>query len=101
MVGQPWTLVRFDDPIAGSRQVRHHEVEPNHGYPQGFGRALTQAVEKTLADEGERLLIVETSGTEDFAQARAFYEKCGYEKEAQIRDFYADGDDKIIFRKKL
>ncbi|MEM9508310.1 MAG: GNAT family N-acetyltransferase, partial [Cyanobacteria bacterium P01_E01_bin.35] len=30
-----------------------------------------------------------------------FYRKCGYEQEAQIREFYQAGEDKIIFRKSL
>ena len=30
-----------------------------------------------------------------------FYSKEGYEKEGQVRDFYADGEDKVIFRKVL
>jgi ribosomal protein S18 acetylase RimI-like enzyme len=54
-----------------------------------------------LAERGERVLLVETSGTEDFEYVRAFYRKNGYEEEARIREFYAAGVDKIIFRKML
>lgn len=58
-------------------------------------------VEQMLAERGERVLLVETSGTEDFEYVRAFYRKNGYEEEARIREFYAAGVDKIIFRKML
>jgi hypothetical protein len=46
-------------------------------------------------------LLVETSGSEDFAGTRAFYNSIGYTQEARIRDFYQGGDDKIVFRKDL
>ena len=46
-------------------------------------------------------MIVDTSGTDDFAMTRKFYSQNGYEEEARIRDFWADGDDKVIFRKAL
>ena len=68
---------------------------------QGVGAGLVKAVEEALKADGERLLLVETSSTPDFDGARAFYLKCGYEQEAIIRDYYADGDDMITFRKKL
>jgi RimJ/RimL family protein N-acetyltransferase len=47
------------------------------------------------------MLLVETSGLPDFERTRAFYLKCGYEEEAHIRDFYATGEDKVVFRKVL
>jgi ribosomal protein S18 acetylase RimI-like enzyme len=68
---------------------------------RGVGSALLKHMEQSLAARGERLLLVETSGLPDFERTRAFYLKCGYEKEATIRDFYDAGDDKIVFRKKL
>ena len=68
---------------------------------RGHGSALMRHVEQALAARGERLLLVETSGLPDFQGARAFYRGLGYEQEAHIRDFYAAGDDKVIFRKAL
>ena len=68
---------------------------------QGRGAALLRYVEKMLAERGERVLLVETSGLEDFEYVRAFYRKSGYDEEARIREFYKVGEDKIIFRKAL
>ncbi|TBN49066.1 GNAT family N-acetyltransferase [Paracoccus sediminis] len=70
-----------------------------HG--QGLGSALVAALEDRLQAQGARIIIVDTSSSDAFARARNFYEKNGYELEARIRDFWADGDDKITFRKKL
>ncbi len=70
-----------------------------HG--QGHGSALVSHVEKVLAERGVRLLIVETSGSADFETARAFYNRCGFTKEARIQDFFAAGDDKIVYTKPL
>ena len=68
---------------------------------QGYGRALMSYIEQTLVERGEHLLIVETSSLDDFESARGFYSNCGYKEEARIRDFYAEGDDKIVFSKAL
>jgi GNAT superfamily N-acetyltransferase len=70
---------------------------------QGQGRGATRLryVEQTLTARSGRMLLVETSGLPEFERTRAFYVKCGYEEEARIRDFYAAGDDKVVFRKVL
>lgn len=68
---------------------------------QGRGKLLLEHVEQMLANRGERVLLVETSGTEDFEYVRAFYRKSGYTEEARIRDFYAAGVDKIVYLKSL
>lgn len=66
-----------------------------------IGTALVAAAERHLKDKGQRILIVDTSGTDDFALTRKLYAQNGYEEEARIRDFWADGDDKVTFRKAL
>jgi len=67
----------------------------------GIGTQLVLHVETTLKKLGVRVLLVETSGTDDFVRTRSFYEQIGYDREACIRDYYDIGDDKIIFRKAL
>jgi ribosomal protein S18 acetylase RimI-like enzyme len=68
---------------------------------KGRGTALLRHVEQALAERGERVLLVETSGLPAFERTRAFYRQCGYDEEARIRDFYQAGEDKIVFRKAL
>jgi GNAT superfamily N-acetyltransferase len=70
-----------------------------HG--KGHGAALVKQVERALQDQAARLLIVETSGLPAFAAARSFYAKCGFVHEASIRNFFAAGDDKLVFTKSL
>lgn len=68
---------------------------------EGVGRALVRHVEDDLASRGARVLLVETSSLEAFARTREFYRQAGYDREACIRDFYAAGDDKVVFWKSL
>ncbi|MBV6621899.1 MAG: GNAT family N-acetyltransferase [Rivularia sp. (in: Bacteria)] len=75
-------------------------VHPN-SQGQGYGSTIINHIEKTLAEQEIRLLLVETSGLPNFEMTRKFYRKQGYEEEARIRDYYKPGDDKIIFRKAL
>ena len=67
----------------------------------GLGSALVRATEAELRQMGGRLLIVDTSGTDDFAVTRRFYRRNGYAEEARIRDFWAEGADKVTYRKSL
>jgi ribosomal protein S18 acetylase RimI-like enzyme len=69
------------------------------GQGAGRGGALMAHVEDDLRRRQQRLLLVETSGTPDFARTRAFYVRCAYEQEARVRDYYEPGDDMVLFRK--
>ena len=75
-----------------TRGDRHH---------QGHGTALVRRVEEEIRTRAARLLIVETSGLPAYAPARAFYAKCGFAHEATIRNFFADGDHKLVFTRSL
>ncbi|NIA68697.1 GNAT family N-acetyltransferase [Pelagibius litoralis] len=68
---------------------------------QGRGAALLRHVEDDLRAKGQRLLLVETSGSDSLELTRRFYRKNGYDEEARLRDFYRAGEDKVIFRKAL
>ncbi|MBW0371380.1 GNAT family N-acetyltransferase [Ensifer adhaerens] len=67
----------------------------------GVGAAIVEKLESVLRERGHRVLIADTSGTDPFRQTREFYRKNGYTEEARIRDFWGEGDDKVIFWKRL
>ncbi|SMD20954.1 GNAT family N-acetyltransferase [Rhizobium sp. RU36D] len=68
---------------------------------EGVGAAIVQELEAVLRGRGHRVLIADTSGTEAYRKTREFYRKNGYTEEARVRDFWAPGDDKVIFWKAL
>lgn len=68
---------------------------------KGIGTEMIRSMEQRLADAGHRVLLVETSGQPEFERTRQFYRNLGFEQEACIRDFYAAGDDKIVFWKSI
>ncbi|HEX7118100.1 MAG TPA: N-acetyltransferase [Longimicrobiales bacterium] len=67
----------------------------------GVGTLLLQEVERRLADVHARLVVIETSSQAAYAATRAFYRRRGYDEVARVPDFYADGDDRVIFAKRL
>jgi D-alanine-D-alanine ligase len=66
----------------------------------GIGSALLHAMEARLAGVA-RLVVVETAGRPDYAPTRAFYEARGYRPVSRIPDFYAPGDDQVVYVKSL
>jgi ribosomal protein S18 acetylase RimI-like enzyme len=121
----------LDDYHAGSRHQGHKAVTfEQHGKPIGFayyaptamtdrtwhlywifvdkqthakgiGSKLLKYAEEDIARSGGRLFLIETSSLPSYDPTRKFYLKHGYEQAAVIRDFYADNDDQVIFRKRL
>lgn len=67
----------------------------------GLGSALIAALEQQLRVQGARVLIVETSALDDYRSTWAFYRARGFEEEARIRDFYDEGEHKVVFWKHL
>jgi GNAT superfamily N-acetyltransferase len=66
----------------------------------GVGTALLNEMERRLAGRA-RLIVVETAGRADYAGTRAFYEARGYRPTARIPEFYAPGDDLVVYTKLL
>lgn len=67
------------------------------GRGQGWGRALLRETERRIAARGGVRVYVETGGKPLYEPTRAFYRACRYVEETRLRDFYADGDDKVFF----
>ena len=75
-------------------------VDP--GYQgKGVGKALMEYATGLIGKYGGRLITVDTSGHERYVSTRRFYESLGYLQEACIKDFYAVGDDKTVYIKRL
>jgi ribosomal protein S18 acetylase RimI-like enzyme len=67
----------------------------------GVGSQLLKEVERLLTADGRRLVVVETSSRRDYAPTRGFYEARGYTRTATIPEYYAPGDDLVIYTKDL
>lgn len=66
---------------------------------RGIGKMLLQFVEAQVHEQAGRRLIIETSSLPRYAPTRNFYQRHGYTELARIADFYAVGDDRIIYGK--
>ncbi|MGP8079011.1 MAG: GNAT family N-acetyltransferase [Dehalococcoidales bacterium] len=67
----------------------------------GIGRILMQHAEDDIKRMHGRLIMVETSGKPDYNKTRRFYERLNYQKVCQIPDYYAPGDDLVLYSKKI
>jgi GNAT superfamily N-acetyltransferase len=72
-----------------------------HIHARGIGSALLKYVEEDVRKQNGRILLIETSSLPHYDLTRRFYLKHHYDQEAVLRDFYADGDDMVVFRKRL
>jgi ribosomal protein S18 acetylase RimI-like enzyme len=68
---------------------------------RGIGTRMLGAAEEEIARLGGRLLLIETSSLPHYEPTRRFYLKQGYEQAARLADFYADGDDLVVYRKRF
>jgi ribosomal protein S18 acetylase RimI-like enzyme len=70
-----------------------------HG--QNIGSELLRFAEAEVRKSNGRLLLIETSSLDHYRPTRNFYLKHGYEQASVLRDFYADGDDMVVFAKRF
>ena len=68
---------------------------------RGIGARLLAAAEMRAAAAGASQLFVETSGRPQYAPTHAFYAAAGYRRIAELPDFYAPGDAKVFYVKRL
>lgn len=68
---------------------------------KGIGRTLYAEAEKFLRKAGATIWLAQTSSRAPFEGSRRLHLACGFETAAVIKDYYAPGDDQIIYRKAL
>lgn len=68
---------------------------------RGFGQKIFAVVEDQIRKQGGRLLVIETSSKEEYRGTQVFYARNGCELVARMTDFYDEGDDKLIYSKRL
>jgi ribosomal protein S18 acetylase RimI-like enzyme len=67
----------------------------------GRGSALMRHVEQDLREQGQRMLVIRTSGTARYDRTRDFYKGLGYSEHARVPDYWSDGDDLVLFTTRL
>jgi len=68
---------------------------------KGIGKDLLIHTEKEIAKKGGSRVYIETSSTELYKPTRFFYKNNGYFLEAELKDYYAPGDNKMLYVKVL
>jgi ribosomal protein S18 acetylase RimI-like enzyme len=68
---------------------------------QGIGKILLHESERRIAAMSGRAVYIETASRPQYLPTREFYLRTGYSIEAVLKDYYAPGDDKVIFVKRL
>jgi len=68
---------------------------------KGIGRKVLEETCRLAGEMGCSIIIAETSGLPHYEPTRAFYINNGFQLEARLKDFYAMGDDKLFYTKRI
>lgn len=68
---------------------------------QGLGKAILREVEARVTKAGGRVLWIETSSRAIYEPTRAFYLASGCTEAARMKNFYAVGDDKVVYMREM
>ena len=66
---------------------------------QGVGKELLLHSESFIRERGGTLVMVETSSLPKYEKTRAFYRRNRYTESAHVKDYYAPGDDLVVYTK--
>ncbi len=72
-----------------------------HMQQKGVGKKLLEFVENEIGEKKGRIIIIETSSQHKYEPTRNFYSRNHYVIEARIKDFYKEGDDRLIYIKRI
>jgi ribosomal protein S18 acetylase RimI-like enzyme len=67
----------------------------------GIGRILMKHAEDDIKKMHGKLIMVETSGKPEYNKTRRFYDTLNYQRVCQIPDYYAPGDDLVLYSKRI
>lgn len=84
----------------GTYEISFLYVAPEY-QRNGVATTLIKAVEKYAREKSGRMIFLYTSGSGEYLPAQKLYRKAGYSRSAVIKDFFEDGDSKIIYSKRL
>ncbi len=68
---------------------------------RGMGKLLMAETERLIELSGGKHIYAETSSREQYKPTQEFYVACGFYQEAFLKNFYNEGDSKIIYAKVL
>ena len=64
---------------------------------RGIGKILINEVVRIVRELGATKLLLQTAGREQYIPTQKFYLSCGFKEEARLKNYYAEGDDCLIF----
>lgn len=88
-------------PCTRDRYDLYWIVVHNSYRKMNIGKMLMHATEEEISKRGGKKIYIETSSREPYYYARKLYLNCCYRQEAVFKDYYDDGDDKIVYVKDL
>ena len=65
----------------------------------GAGGALLLHAEASVRRAGGRGLVVDTSSRAEYQSAHQLYARCGFQRVAEVPDYYKPGDNLLIYMK--
>jgi ribosomal protein S18 acetylase RimI-like enzyme len=66
---------------------------------KGIGSELLRYLENDIRAQKGRVLFIETGSLPHYEKTRQFYVKNNYETHALLKDYYAENDSMVVYRK--
>lgn len=68
---------------------------------QGIGHLLLQQVIQLIRQAGGSKIYIKTEGRSGYHPTHVFYNRCGFELEARLKQYYGKNDDCCIYSKSV
>ena len=68
---------------------------------RGLGKVIFNQTERLIREAGGTRMYVDTSQRPQYHDTHVFYERCGLKVVTVLEDFYAPGENKVIYAKSL